>query len=70
MTKAEKAEMVKKFQQEREQSQVVTSTVQPATEPVKTFEVDGEQIPYTPEKPKTQDRSISNAWKEIARNRD
>lgn len=66
MTRAEKAELIKKITEEANARQTQTTVEAPKAE-VKTFEVDGEQVPYEAPKPKTVDRSISSAWTAIAK---
>ena len=64
MTRAEKAELVKKFSEELNTQPVQTEAPKAA---VKTFEVDGEQVAYEAPKSTTPDRSISSAWTAITK---
>lgn len=70
MTRAEKDELMKTWKAEREANQTTTTPSPVKTaQPVKTFEVDGEQIPY--EEPRGagygKDKNISNNWLAIAK---
>lgn len=70
MTRAEKDELMKTWKAEREASQAIPVSVAVKTAPpVKTFELDGEQIPY--EEAKSADygknNAVSNSWLAIVK---
>ena len=68
MTRAEKAELAKKFTEELTARPAQTEAkVVEAKETVKTFEIDGEQVPYDEPKPLKADSSISSAWAAITK---